>query len=102
MEMEPSVRTPSTSRANSVTKSAEGLGVNRSSVLDKLHGDEVLNVENADGPSVLVDHGDLVLPELTDHADGVADQCSAPEGARGAGHDLGDGAVQFGGVAEHQ
>ena len=61
-------------------------------VLDQLHRDQVLHVEDSDGFPIGVHDGNLVLPPLAEHAHRVADQIyeklknqSPPQGGGGAG-----------------
>src|SRR5262249_47297779 len=78
--MRPSVRTPSTSRASSFTRASREGSVSRSARAStgvcrlEPHVEEVLDVEQADGTALGVDHRDLVDAVLGEHALGFLDE----------------------------
>lgn len=72
------------------------------SILHQLHGDEVLDVQNADGACEFVDDGHFVGAVFADECDGVLDEGVTAEGSGVAGHDLLDGLLEQGGVGEDE
>jgi hypothetical protein len=57
-------------------------------------GEEVLHVDDADGPAVLINYRDLIDAVFGYEGTGLANRGGAFNGERATGHDFADGAIQ--------
>src|SRR5262245_6630793 len=94
--IDPSVITPSTSRTRSLICARSAIKNAHRSAFNHLQGDQVEDVNHADGGVGGVDDGDFVEAVFADHLDGVADDGGVGEGAGAGGHELADGLLPGG------